>query len=96
MQLKILTLMGSLILSSIAYGTSPQQYNSSSLYGSGYGAPNVEVYYASWCELNRVVFNPQQNSAQPAMECSQSGTRCTQEEHYVNPQLLFISASCKP
>lgn len=58
------------------------------------GLPNVDVYYASWCEGNVMVMNNPQTRQQNRFNCQQRGQFCRQEDRRVSPTQIIVHAGC--
>lgn len=62
---------------------------------SGGLLPNVEVFFASWCQEGAVVFNPELREPKAPIRCASYGKACVQEERIIHQYLINISAVCK-
>lgn len=89
MKTAISGLLASLSLASIASASMPLSPNMN----GQLGMPNVDVYYASWCQGNAVVSN--NNGYEQRIQCNEFRKMCIQQERRVSAMQIIVYATCE-
>ncbi|HRO68270.1 MAG TPA: hypothetical protein PL182_11945 [Pseudobdellovibrionaceae bacterium] len=89
MKTAILSLLASLSFAPVAFASMPVYPNMN----GQKGMPNVDVYYASWCQGNAVVTN--NNGYEQRVQCNEFRKMCIQQERRVSAVQIIVYATCE-